>query len=132
MGQDVTFAGAPRAPYLGRPSSLKRALRNLIENAVIYGKRARVALESTGDEWRIVIDDDGPGIAEADFERVFAPFVRLEESRNPETGGVGLGMAISRSIVRGHGGDIILANRPGAHGPAGLRVTIRLPKDERP
>jgi len=56
--------------------------------------------------------------------------VRLEESRNPETGGVGLGMAISRSIVRGHGGDIILANRPGAHGTAGLRVTIRLPGDE--
>ena len=77
-----------------------------------------------------MIEDDGPGIPEADFERVFAPFVRLEESRNPETGGVGLGMAISRSIVRGHGGDITLANRPGAHGPAGLRVTIRLPDDE--
>jgi signal transduction histidine kinase len=130
MGQDVTFAGAPRAPYLGRPSSLKRALRNLIENAVIYGKRARVALESTGEEWRIVIDDDGPGIADADFERVFAPFVRLEESRNPETGGVGLGMAISRSIVRGHGGDITLENRPAERGIAGLRVVIRLPQGE--
>jgi signal transduction histidine kinase len=130
MGQDVTFAGAPRAPYLGRSSSLKRALRNLIENAVIYGKRARVALESTGDERRIVIDDDGPGIADADFELVFAPFVRLEESRNPETGGVGLGMAISRSIVRGHGGDITLENRPAERGIAGLRVVIRLPQGE--
>jgi signal transduction histidine kinase len=130
MGQDVTFAGAPRSHYMGRPSSLKRALRNLIENAVAYGRRARVALEAGDHEWRIVIEDDGPGIAEADFERVFAPFVRLEESRNPETGGVGLGMAISRSIVRGHGGDITLANRPGAHGAAGLRVTIRLPRDE--
>jgi signal transduction histidine kinase len=130
MGQDVTFAGAPRSHYLGRPSSLKRALRNLIENAVTYGRRARVALEAGDHEWRIVIEDDGPGIAEADFERVFAPFVRLEESRNPETGGVGLGMAISRSIVRGHGGDITLANRPGAHGAEGLCVTIRLPRDE--
>jgi signal transduction histidine kinase len=130
LGQDVTFAGAPRSQYLGRPSSLKRALRNLIENAVIYGKRARVALEAGADEWRIVIDDDGPGIPEADFERVFAPFVRLEESRNPETGGVGLGMAISRSIVRGHGGDITLHNRPDEHGTLGLRVTIRLPRDE--
>jgi signal transduction histidine kinase len=131
MGQDVTFAGAARSPYLGRTSSLKRALRNLIENAVAYGHRARVALEGGHDEWRIVIEDDGPGIAEADFERVFAPFVRLEESRNPETGGVGLGMAISRSIVRGHGGDIALYNRIGQDGTAGLRVTIRLPKDER-
>ncbi len=131
MGQDVTFAGASRSPYLGRPSSLKRALRNLIENAVTYGQRARVALEGGADEWRIVIEDDGPGIAEADVERVFAPFVRLEESRNPETGGVGLGMAISRSIVRGHGGDIALFNRPGQHGVDGLRVTVRLPKDER-
>ena len=60
---------------------------------------------------------------------VFAPFVRLEESRNPETGGVGLGMAISRSIVRGHGGDITLENRPGPHGVAGLRVLVRLPRD---
>jgi signal transduction histidine kinase len=90
-----------------------------------------VALEDGHDEWRIVIDDDGPGIPEADVERVFAPFVRLEESRNPETGGVGLGMAISRSIVRGHGGDIILSNRPGPSGTVGLRVTVRLPKDER-
>jgi signal transduction histidine kinase len=131
MGQDVTFAGAARSHYLGRPSSLKRALRNLIENAVTYGQRARVALEEGRDEWRVVIDDDGPGIPEADVERVFAPFVRLEESRNPETGGVGLGMAISRSIVRGHGGDIALHNRQGEHGIEGLRVTIRLPKDER-
>jgi signal transduction histidine kinase len=130
IGQDVTFAIAPRSHYLGRPSSLKRALRNLIENAVTYGQRARVALEAGQHEWRIVIEDDGPGIAEADFERVFAPFVRLEESRNPETGGVGLGMAISRSIVRGHGGDITLQNRRGEHAIEGLRVTIRLPRDE--
>jgi signal transduction histidine kinase len=130
IGQDVTFAGAARSHYLGRPSSLKRALRNLIENAVTYGRRARVGLETGQREWHIVIDDDGPGIPEADFERVFAPFVRLEESRNPETGGVGLGMAISRSIVRGHGGDITLENRRGEHGTLGLRVTIRLPRDD--
>jgi signal transduction histidine kinase len=126
MGQDVTFAGPERSPWRGRPSSLKRALSNLIENAVTYGQRARVALEAGDHEWRIVIDDDGPGIPAADVERVFAPFVRLEESRNPETGGVGLGMAISRSIIRGHGGDITLTNRP----EGGLRITVRLPKDE--
>jgi signal transduction histidine kinase len=126
MGQDVTFQGPERSPYRGRPSSLKRALSNLIENAVAYGTRARVSLEAEDHAWRIVIDDDGPGIPDADTERVFAPFVRLEESRNPETGGVGLGMAISRSIIRGHGGDITLTNRP----EGGLRITIRLPKDE--
>jgi signal transduction histidine kinase len=130
IGQDVTFAGAARSHYLGRPSSLKRALRNLIENAVAYGQRARVVLETGHHEWHIVIDDDGPGIPEADFERVFAPFVRLEESRNPETGGVGLGLAISRSIVRGHGGDITLENRRGEQGTLGLRVTVRLPTDD--
>jgi signal transduction histidine kinase len=126
MGQDVAFQGPERSPYRGRPSSLKRALSNLIENAVTYGARARVSLEASDHEWRILIDDDGPGIPAADVERVFAPFVRLEESRNPETGGVGLGMAISRSIIRGHGGDITLANRP----EGGLRITVRLPKDE--
>jgi signal transduction histidine kinase len=104
--------------------SLKRAVRNLIENAVTYGKRARVTLTRDEQEMRIVIDDDGPGIPEADFERVFAPFVRLEESRSQETGGIGLGMAIARSIVRGHGGDITLANR--AEG--GLRVALHLPR----
>ena len=89
-----------------------------------YGRYARVALEQAAAEVRITIDDAGPGISEADFERVFAPFVRLEESRSHETGGIGLGMAIARSIVRGHGGDITLANRP----EGGLRVTLHLPR----
>jgi signal transduction histidine kinase len=124
---DVAFAGADKTPYPCRPLSLKRAVRNLVENAVAYGQRARVALERTGDAFEIVIDDHGPGIAEADFERVFAPFVRLEESRSQETGGIGLGMAIARSIARGHGGDITLANRPGG----GLRATIHLPRADR-
>ena len=70
-----------------------------------------------------MIQDSGPGIPEKDFERVFQPFVRLEESRNKQTGGIGLGMAIARSIVPNHGGDISLANLPGG----GLTVTIHLP-----
>ena len=86
--------------------------------------------EAGEDEWRIVIDDDGPGIPEADFERVFAPFVRLEESRNPETGGVGLGMAIGRSIVRGHGGDITLANRRASTAPRACASPSACPHDE--
>jgi signal transduction histidine kinase len=127
MGLDVVFAGAERTPYPCRPLSLKRAIRNLVENAVAYGRRARVALTATGGAFQIAIDDDGPGIPEADFERVFAPFVRLEESRSQDTGGIGLGMAIARSIVRGHGGDITLANRSGG----GLRAVIHLPRADR-
>lgn len=125
LGMDVTFAGADKTPLPCRPVSLRRALRNMLENAVNYGHRARVALEESANEIAIVIDDDGPGIAEEDRERVFGPFVRLEESRNRETGGIGIGMAIARTIVRAHGGDITLENR--AQG--GLRATLRLPRD---
>ena len=124
LDMDVTYSGPPTLLYPCRSMSLKRAVRNLIENAATYGKRARVTLARDEQEVRIAIEDDGAGIPEADFERVFAPFVRLEESRSQETGGIGLGMAIARSIVRGHGGDITLANR--AEG--GLRVTIHLPR----
>jgi len=125
LGMEVTFADAARAPMSCRPVGLKRALRNLIENAVAYGHRARVALEESADGFAILVDDDGPGIPEQDHERVFGPFVRLEESRSRETGGIGIGMAIARTIIRAHGGDITLANRP----EGGLRATVRLPKD---
>ena len=128
LDMDVTYDGPPSLLYPCRSVSLKRALRNLVENAVIYGGRARVTLEQTAVDVRVVIDDDGPGIPEADFERVFAPFVRLEESRSQETGGIGLGMSIARSIVRGHGGDITLANRAGG----GLRATLHLPRVAQP
>jgi signal transduction histidine kinase len=124
LGMEAGFMGGGKTPLACRPVSLKRALRNLIENAVAYGHRARIALEQAAGEVRILIDDDGPGIPESELERVFAPFVRLEESRSRETGGIGLGMAIARSIVRAHGGDITLENRP----EGGLRTTVRLPR----
>ena len=124
-GQDVTFSGPGKMPYRCRSVSLKRALSNLVENAVTYGQQARVALTEERDALHITIDDDGPGIAAPDMERVFEPFVRLETSRSRDTGGVGLGMAIARSIVRWHGGDITLENRQ----EGGLRVLVRLPRD---
>jgi len=124
LGMEVSCADAGRTPIACRPVSLKRAVRNLIENAVAYGKRSRVTVEGSGDDVRIVIDDDGPGIPDDDLERVFGPFVRLEGSRSRATGGIGLGMAIARSIVRSHGGDIALANRV----EGGLRATINLPR----
>ncbi len=107
-----------------QPIALKRALSNLIENAVVYGKRARVHLAQTPKEFEIAIEDEGPGIPEAELERVFRPFYRLEASRNRESGGTGLGLAIARSVIRSNGGDIVLANRT----EGGLRATISLPK----
>ncbi len=124
MGQDVTFAEADKLPFSCRPVALKRAVRNLVENAVAYGERARVRMVEEPDEICIVIEDDGPGIPDEDRETVFQPFVRLEKSRSQETGGIGLGMAIARSIARGHGGDIDLENRE----ERGLRAVLRLPK----
>jgi signal transduction histidine kinase len=123
-GRDISFVDSPPATLPCRPFALKRAVGNLIDNAAFYGARARARLELTPDEVRIVIDDDGPGIAEAELERVFEPFVRLESSRSRQTGGAGLGLSIARTIARNHGGDVRLANR--AEG--GLRATLSLPR----
>lgn len=106
-----------------RPLALKRALRNLVENAVRYGGGARLALAGDDQGVTLTIDDDGPGLPEDLLERVFDPFVRGEASRSPETGGAGLGLAIARTILRSHGGDVGLANREGG----GLRATVTLP-----
>lgn len=123
LGADAHFAGVGRLPYTCRPLALRRALRNLIENAVRYGRCARVSLGCNQEAIEIVIEDDGPGIPAEMFERVFEPFVRLEGSRSQETGGIGLGLAIARSIARGHGGDIVLRIRPAG----GLQVSLTLP-----
>ncbi|MFE0753248.1 sensor histidine kinase [Inquilinus sp. NPDC058860] len=123
LGQDVTFREGPKISYRCRPDALRRAIRNLVENAVRYGERARVHLARTDDTVEIVIEDDGPGIPDGAAEQVFAPFFRIENSRNPETGGVGLGLSIARTIVRHHGGDIVLANQA-----KGLRAIISLPR----
>lgn len=126
LGHDIAVADRGRVLVACRPVALRRALRNLLENACEYGDRASVRIVADGDQVRVVIEDEGTGIAQADLERVFEPFVRIEESRSPDTGGSGLGLAIARSIVRGHGGDIRLENR----GVGGLRATISLPGAE--
>lgn len=123
LGQDVTFVGGPQIRYRCRPDALRRAIRNLVENAVRYGERARVHLARSADNVDIVIEDDGPGIPREAVERVFAPFFRMEHSRNRETGGVGLGLSIARAIARHHGGDVVLGNRQ-----RGLRAIISLPR----
>lgn len=124
IGDDVTVAESPRLTLRLRPSLTRRAVRNLIENAVKYGGSVAVRIEPATDSVAIVIADDGPGIAPDRLQDVFDPFTRLEESRSRETGGAGLGLALARAIVRDAGGDITLANRPGG----GLDATITLPR----
>jgi signal transduction histidine kinase len=121
--QDVKFEPAPRCEIFGRPLALRRAIANVVDNAIKYAGGARVRVAARGTEFVVEIDDDGPGIPEHEQERVFAPFYRIETSRSRDTGGTGLGLAVARSILHAHGGDIRLAGREGG----GLRVTIFVP-----
>jgi signal transduction histidine kinase len=111
-------------PVEGRPVALRRALANLVENAVKYGRDVCIQVADARDAVRILVLDRGPGIAAEHLEKVTIPFYRVEASRNRDTGGAGLGLAIARDIVEGHGGELLLANRPGG----GLSATVRLPR----
>ena len=124
MGLAVHCDDSPRCVLQGQPEAVKRALRNLIENAVNYGEQAEVTLATTDTEAVVTIVDQGPGIPEAERERVFEPFYRLEHSRSRETGGAGLGLAIARTLIRGMGGDIRLGTGPDGQG---LVVSVTLP-----
>ncbi len=108
---------------IARPSDLSRALGNLIANAGRYATYTWVKVKKQQDQVQIIIDDNGPGIPKNKRQDVFKPFVRLEESRNPATGGVGLGLTIARDILLSHGGDITLDASP----QKGLRVVVTLP-----
>ncbi|SNC60543.1 Signal transduction histidine kinase [Marinobacter sp. es.048] len=125
MGLAVHCDDSPRCVLQGQPEAVKRALRNLIENAVNYGEQAEVTLTTTDAEAVVTIVDQGPGIPEAERERVFEPFYRLEHSRSRETGGAGLGLAIARTLIRGMGGEVRLSAGPGDQG---LQVSVTLPK----
>jgi signal transduction histidine kinase len=128
--EDVTDSGGT-ALYRGprgiditcRPSDIRRAITNLVDNAVKYGGSARVDIIREHERVVIAVDDDGAGIPLREQERVFAPFHRQEPSRNPGNGGVGLGLSVARTIAREHGGEVTLANRDGG----GLRVRFELP-----
>ncbi|GIL41394.1 ATP-binding protein [Roseiterribacter gracilis] len=123
-GKDVTVNVPAELMTDCRPQAVKRVVCNLVQNAATYGSRAIVTLTADDEQIEVRVEDDGPGIPPEDLERVFAPFVRLEESRNRATGGVGLGLSIARSIARGHGGDLVLANKE----PHGLVARLLLPR----
>ena len=128
LGRPVVLGDIQSAPYLGRMTAIKRAVANLIDNAVKYGHEARISVEEDAAGLHIVVEDRGPGIPESDLVRVVEPYVRLETSRSRDTGGVGLGLAIARDAARLHGGDLILGNRAGG----GLEARLNLPRRNNP
>lgn len=122
-GREVNYTGPDSYEFLTRPLAFKRAISNLIDNALKYGKTAQVTLAPSAGEVRLYVDDTGSGIPPHEMDRVFQPFVRLETSRSRETGGAGLGLTIARNAIRSMGGDVELENRT----EGGLRVTVVLP-----
>jgi protein-histidine pros-kinase len=125
VGMRVSFEGMLHEPYYGAVRAVQRALQNLVSNAIRYGGEARILLSENFRESVIRVIDPGPGIPEDLLEAVFEPFFRVAGERNVERGGAGLGLAIARNLIRAHGGDISLTNRPGG----GCEATMRLPHE---
>ena len=124
LGRKLLIEGRASAPLVADASLLKRALGNLIDNAFAYGGSATVRVSDSAKTLVLQVLDDGPGIADDQLEQVFEPFFRLEASRSRATGGSGLGLGIARNIARGHGGDLLLLNRP----EGGLAAVLSLPR----
>jgi len=124
IGQEVRLEGIAARPYPCKPAAMKRCLGNLIDNAVKYGKSATIIVNDHDKQLQIHILDQGQGIPEAELERVFEPFYRLESSRSRDTGGTGLGLGIARNIAQMHGGELNLCNRA----DGGLEATLTLPR----
>lgn len=122
-GTQIELRAEGPMPVNIRPDALRRCLINLIANARRYAKRIVIEADYAGSAIEIAVDDDGPGIPDAMREEVFKPFFRLDTSRNPETGGIGLGLTIARDVMRSHGGELTLGPSP----LGGLRALLRLP-----
>jgi two-component system, OmpR family, osmolarity sensor histidine kinase EnvZ len=123
-GTPLTLSAPPEYVMPVRPNALRRCLANLIGNARRHGSHVWLTGTVVANGIDILVDDDGPGIPEADRDRVFRPFIRLDLSRNRSTGGVGLGLTIARDVARSHGGDVRLETS----GQGGLRARVHLPR----
>lgn len=124
LGKYLSVEGMAQSPYTGRLSALRRALQNLIDNAIKYGHSAHISIDDHSSELRITVEDEGPGISPDELSRVTEPYYRPDASRSSETGGVGLGLSIVKDIALMHGGELVLANKPGS----GLSATLVLPR----
>ena len=122
-GTEVDFHTEGQFVVRIRQNAFKRCINNLLDNADRHATHVSIRTGKRGEAIEIIVDDDGPGIPKHLRDEAFKPFFRLDESRNPETGGVGLGLTIARDIIRGHGGDIILSDSPSG----GLRARLTLP-----
>lgn len=127
LNQQITEEVSPSYTVIGRPLDLSRAFMNLLSNAGRYAQHTAVSFTQDKQNVVIRIDDDGPGIPPEQQENVFRAFYRLEKSRNQKTGGIGLGLTITRDIILSHGGDIMLGQSP----LGGLRVSVILPKPQK-
>lgn len=127
LGHDVSVEGQNHALVMGRLIGLKRAFTNIIGNAVKYAHHVKVTIASEAGQVVIDVEDDGPGIPQGEFEKVFHPFYRIEDSRSRKTGGTGLGLTIAQAVIQAHGGTIALSNRSTANVEKGLRVRVSLP-----
>jgi len=122
-GASITLAAEDGLVLTLRPEAMRRCLTNLVSNAQRYAHSVSIAAGRRDDGIEITVDDDGPGIPPDKREEVFRPFFRLDPSRNPETGGIGLGLTIARDVARSHGGDLTLLDAP----QGGLRARLWLP-----
>jgi signal transduction histidine kinase len=122
--ENVTFSGPREVTMSCRPTAIRRAISNLVDNAIKYGGKADVTLAAGAGRVAILVEDEGPGIPRSEREKVFEPFYRIGSARDPSTGGVGLGLSVTRSILWEHGGDISLGARKGG----GLSVRVELPR----
>lgn len=124
VGREVAVAGRAVAPYRGRLTALRRALQNLIDNAIKYGRNAAIRIEDDGATLQLIVEDSGPGIDPAELDRITEPYYRPDAARRSDTGGSGLGLSIVRDIALMHGGELRLANRR----EGGLAATLCLPR----